>query len=178
MEKGLVLIITGNGKGKTTAAMGTAIRSLGWGRKVLIIQFLKSEEMESGEREFFKNQKLEFYTTGIGFSWTKSHEEQLESIKKAWVFTKEKMMDESYDLIILDEIINIFNIKDFDVSNVITEDELIEVINERPDKNNDIILTGRGASQKLIEFADTVSEVREIKHAYRKGIKAKKGIEY
>ena len=104
MEKGIILTITGDGKGKTTSAVGTALRSLGWGKKVCMIQFYKSEAYESGEREMLRTLGAEVYTLGAGFSWTKDESEHIKMLKKAWQKAEEKLKEPSCDLLILDEI--------------------------------------------------------------------------
>ena len=177
MEKGLILTFTGNGKGKTTAALGTALRCAGWGKKVCFFQFLKSPDLLSGEKNFFENSGLEFISSGIGFSWTKTPEEQRQSIKKAWNLALEKLNDCSYDLVVLDEILNVLCISNFEINDIINDDMVINALKNRPE-NMDVILTGRNASQKIIEISHTVTSMEEIKHAYKNGIMAKKGIEY
>lgn len=176
-KKGLVLINTGDGKGKTTAALGMLIRSLGWGKKVCMIQFLKSPEFICGEKLFCDKAGIEFYSTGIGYSWTKTPEEQRESLKKAWEFSKLKIKEDNYDLIVLDEINSVLTEKNFPISDIITPEKVIEVLKERPIGQN-IVLTGRNASDSLIEFADLVTEMKMIKHPYEKGIEASKGVEF
>ncbi|USF31412.1 cob(I)yrinic acid a,c-diamide adenosyltransferase [Clostridium sp. MD294] len=173
----MVLLYTGKGKGKTTAAIGLCIRALGWGKKVCMIQFLKSPEFESGEIKLLKKLNVTLYQTGLGYSWTKTPQQQIDCIQKAWELCKKVLLCEKYDMIILDEIVNVFCMKTVCVSDFLTEENLIEVL-QNTKKTMDIVLTGRNASTKLIEYADLVTEMKNIKHYYKKGIKAIKGLEY
>lgn len=173
----MVLLYTGQGKGKTTAAIGLCIRALGWEKKVCMIQFLKSPDTESGEIKLLKKLNLELYQTGIGYSWTKTPQQQKECIQKAWQLCKKILLCGKYDMVILDEIVNVFCMKTVCVSDFFTEDDLIAVL-QNTKNTMDIILTGRNASKKLIEYADLVTEMKCVKHYYQKGIKAVKGLEY
>lgn len=176
-NEGLVLINTGNGKGKTTAALGCAIRCAGYKKRVLILQFIKGT-IKTGELEAFECLKpyIEIQQLGAGFIKYKDGkpliaDKDIQNARNSLEYTIGKIKDSSYDLIILDEIINLLNF------NLITIDEIILLLNIRP-KNASIILTGSNAPQELIDIADTVTEMKEIKHAFRKGVIAKKGIEY
>ena len=104
----MVLLYTGQGKGKTTAAIGLCIRALGWEKKVCMVQFLKSPDFESGEIKLLKKLNIELYQTGIGYSWTKTPQQQIECIQKAWRLCKEILLCGKYDMVILDEIVNVF----------------------------------------------------------------------
>lgn len=177
MFKGLVMVNTGDGKGKTTAAMGMVLRNIGWEKKVVVIQFLKSPEFECGEKNFCKNNGIEIYTTGVGYSWVKTPEQQRYAIRNAWDIAKEKLTDNTVDLLVLDEINCVLCEKNFHVSDIISEDIVINKLKNRP-KNQTVILTGRNAGSKIIEFSDLVTEMRLIKHPYKSGISAQKGIEY
>ena len=173
----MVLLYTGQGKGKTTAAIGLCIRALGWEKKVCMIQFLKSPDFESGEIKSLKKLNIELYQTGIGYSWTKTPQQQIECIQKAWRLCKEILLCGKYDMVILDEIVNVFCMKTLCVSDFLTEQDLIAVL-QNTKKTMDIVLTGRNASKKLIEYVDLVTEMKAVKHYYQKGIKAIKGLEY
>lgn len=175
MEKGLVLVYTGDGKGKTTAALGLCMRAIGWEQTVCIIQFLKSPEFECGEKLFCKKNNIELYSTGIGYSWTKSMEEQKEALQKAWEFAKQKLSDKKYQFVILDEINHILCKQQY--SDIINEQSLISVLNSRPFEMN-VVLTGRNAPKKIIDYADLVTEMNAIKHHFEKGIQARKAVEY
>ena len=173
----MILLYTGQGKGKTTAAIGLCIRALGWEKKVCMIEFLKSPDTESGEIKLLKKLNLELYQTGIGYSWTKTPQQQKECIQKAWQLCKKILLCGKYDMVILDEIVNVFCMKTVCVSDFFTEDDLIAVL-QNTKNTMDIVLTGRNASKKLIEYADLVTEMKCVKHYYQKGIKAVKGLEY
>lgn len=176
-QKGLVLVYTGNGKGKTTAALGVAIRATGRGKRVLMIQFIKSPHATSGEKIMFERIGIEMHQVGIGFTWTKTPEEHREALKKAWRFTKEKVNSGEYDVVILDELNNALAITSFPVEDVLPLDEVVELIQNRP-KTMHLIITGRDANEKIIAAADLVTEMKEIKHYYQDGIPAVKGIEF
>ena len=177
MEKGIILTITGDGKGKTTSAVGTALRSLGWGKKVCMIQFYKSEAYESGEREMLRTLGAEVYTLGAGFSWTKDESEHIKMLKKAWQKAEEKLKEPSCDLLILDEINIVLSQTAIDFSSVLTKESFIEALRQRP-AGQDVILTGRKALPEIIALSDTVSEIKNIKHCFEKGVAAKRVMEY
>ena len=176
-EEGLVIINTGGGKGKTTAALGLALRAAGHGHKVLILQFIKGA-WKTGEAKIMERLKpeVEMEQLGKGFIKFKDGKLQItekdrENAEESLRHAKEKINSGKYDMIILDEINNILAYELVDIR------EVMDIIRERP-KRLSLVLTGRGAPDELIDIADTVSEMREIKHAYNKGTKAKKGIEY
>ncbi len=172
MEKGLVIINTGDGKGKSTAAFGTAFRALGHGYKVCVIQFIKSPSDYGEILSAKKFEDLEWHTEGRGFTWNSDDLEKDKAVaRKGFELAKEKINSDKYDLIILDEITYLTNYKFIDI------EELLTILNNKPDRLN-IILTGRDADSKLIEIADTVTEMKKIKHCFDDGIKAKKGIEF
>ncbi|RKY00970.1 cob(I)yrinic acid a,c-diamide adenosyltransferase [Candidatus Poribacteria bacterium] len=170
--KGLILINTGDGKGKTTAALGTALRAAGHGMKVLIVQFIKMAA-RTGELKALKNlPNVEVRPMGKGFILS---EEDLEraraAAREAWRFAEEKLRSGEYDLVVLDEINYAVHYGLLDV------DEVIRGLKGRSDRTH-VILTGRKAHPKLIEIADTVTEMVEVKHHFKKGIKAVRGIEF
>ena len=176
-SRGLILINTGNGKGKSTAAIGCALRSAGHEQKVLILQFIKGT-MHTGELKSIEYLKpfIEIFQTGKGFIKYKEGkpfitEEDKKDARLAYEFSIKKIENGNYDLIVLDEIINLLNF------GLISFEELKKIIFSRPEGSS-IILTGRNAPLELIELADTVTEMKEIKHAYNKGMNAKKGIEF
>ncbi|PGT84414.1 cob(I)yrinic acid a,c-diamide adenosyltransferase [Metabacillus sp. B2-18] len=176
-QRGLMLVYTGNGKGKTTAALGLAIRATGRGKKVLIIQFIKSPTRTYGEKLQFDKIGIEMHQTGIGFTWTKTPEEHREALKKAWAFTKEKIATHSYDVVILDELNNALAIEKFPIDDVLPLHEVIDLIKSRPEHMH-LILTGRSAKEEIMAEADLVTEMKEVKHYYHEGIPAVKGIEF
>jgi cob(I)alamin adenosyltransferase len=172
VEKGLIIINTGDGKGKSTAAFGTAFRALGHGFKVCVIQFIK-QSCDYGEvisAEKFEN--LEWHTEGRGFTWKSDDLEKDKAVaRKGFKLAKEKINSGKYDLIVLDEITYLTGYKFIEL------EELLETLRNKPERVN-VILTGRDADPKLIELADTVTEMKKIKHCFDKGVKAKKGIEF
>jgi cob(I)alamin adenosyltransferase len=172
MNKGLIIINTGDGKGKSTAAFGTAFRALGHGFRVCVIQFIKSPS-EYGELiSAAKFQNLEWHTEGRGFTWNSDDLEKDKAVaQKGFELAKQKISSGEYDLIVLDEVTYLTNFKFIDI------EDLLEILKNKPEMLN-IILTGRDADPKLIELADTVTEMKKIKHCFDKGIKAKKGIEF
>lgn len=179
IEQGIVLVITGNGKGKTTSALGTLLRSLGHGQTCVLAQFIKGQ-WECGETNFFANinkkssqsGKLTTFTMDTGFTWnTQDFEKDKQAAEAIWKEILSFFSDSSCHLIVLDELTYMFKYKYLDIKEVIT------AIQNRPSHQN-IIITGRGAAQELIEIADTVSEIKAIKHAFNQGIKAQEGIEW
>ena len=173
-EKGLIIITTGQGKGKTTAALGMAVRTLGHKQKVAIIQFIKGG-WEPGEALALKvfGDKLKFHACGEGFTWeTQDRNKDIDLVKSSWSKALSYIKDQNYKLIILDEIIVAIKL------GYINEEEIIKGINLRP-KLTHVVLTGRGATKKLIDSADLVTEMKLIHHPFREqGVKAQKGIEY
>ena len=174
-QNGIIILNTGNGKGKTTAALGTAFRALGHGFKVCIIQFIKGQG-NYGERitakENFDNEKLEWHIQGEGFTWnSKDLEKDKATARRGFQLAKEKIESNNYDLIILDELTYLPNYKFLDV------EEIITVLKNKPNKLN-LIITGRDAKQELIDLSDTVTEMKAVKHAFDSGVKAIKGIEF
>ena len=169
--KGMVQIYTGDGKGKTTAALGLAIRAAGAGLKVFVAQFVKG--MEYSEIKSLKKFKGEIEIKQYGrrcFIHEKPQKEDVESARRGFQEVSNLIRDGKYDVFILDEA-NIAIYYD-----LITEQEFIELIKSRP-KNVEIVITGRKATQKLIDMADLVTEMKEIKHYYEKGVEAREGIE-
>ena len=176
MEKlhGLTQIYTGNGKGKSTASFGLAVRASGCGLKVVIIQFMKKGEWY-GEIEGFRHlPNVEIYSYGGGNFLKKGvepDEENMALARAAMAKAYETMQDENVDILILDELNNAVY---FDL---VTEDEALALMAARPE-NQELIITGRNATERMIDAADLVTEMREIKHPYQKGIQARQGIEY
>lgn len=171
-DKGLLLVLTGNGKGKTSSAFGTAIRSLGYGYAVAIVQFIKGVG-ECGERNFLENHPLVSYQCmATGFTWeTQDRESDTQAAQTAWQHAKTNLANPDIHLVILDELTYMLKYGYLD------EAEVFSCLENRP-KQQHVIITGRAASQALINLADTVSEVQAIKHAFDSGIKAQKGIEW
>ncbi|HZG70609.1 MAG TPA: cob(I)yrinic acid a,c-diamide adenosyltransferase [Chondromyces sp.] len=175
--KGLVLVYTGNGKGKTTASLGLAVRATGRGKRVLMIQFIKSPQRTYGEKIIFDKIGIEMYQMGVGFTWTKTPEEHREALRHAWNFTKEKVMSGNYDVVILDELNNALAIDRFPIDDVLPLHEVLELIQQRP-KSMHLVITGRSAKHEILKVADLVSEINATKHYYDEGIPAVLGIEF
>jgi len=172
IEKGVIVLMTGNGKGKSSSAIGMVSRALGYGMKIGIAKFLKGEQ-ETGEDLFFKEQKnVQTVFMETGFTW-ESQDKDLDKIKalEAWKLTEEFLSDPTIDLVILDELTYMINYKYLD------EGEIIKRLKSRPKKQH-VVITGRAACKGLVDIADTVSEVKEIKHAFRSNIKAQRGIDF
>lgn len=169
---GLIIVHTGDGKGKTTAAIGTAFRAVGVGFKVKMIQFIKGSwdygELHTAE----KLENFEIVPMGEGFTWeTKDRERDTEIASKAWVACREAIENNEHDLLIFDEINNALSYAYLDVQQV------IDALEKKPPEMH-VILTGRDAPPELIEIADLVTEMKEIKHPFQRGIYAQRGIEY
>lgn len=171
-KKGLIIVNTGNGKGKTTAALGMAVRNLGWGRKVSIIQFAKGG-WKTGEVRFLKDNGVEIIPAWESTKWIEDipEDERREMADKAMLLAKERLQDPSIDLLILDE----FNI--MMRYRLIQPEEILPLLEDRPETMT-VILTGRNALPEIIAAADLVSEINEIKHPAQKGLGAQKGIEF
>jgi len=168
----LVLVMTGDGKGKTTAALGVSMRAWGRGWNVLWLQFIKKKDSKYGETLAATRMGIPMEALGDGFTWlSEDLEHDKDLAKTAWSKAAAIIQSGEYDLVVLDEVTYPINYGWLSV------DSVIEVIENRP-KDVDIILTGRDASAELIEIADTVTEMNEIKHAYQSGVKAQPGIDY
>lgn len=168
----LVLVNTGDGKGKSTAAFGVMIRAVARGWKVAVIQFLKSGDWKVGEEEIGKRLNVDWWALGDGFTWDSSALTESEAVaREAWKFASERIRSGEYDLVILDELTYPMNWGWIDPADV------IETIRSRPEKVN-VIVTGRDASEALVEIADTVTEMRKVKHPYDRGIMSRRGIDY
>lgn len=176
-ERGLLLVHTGEGKGKTTAALGLIVRAIGQGLNVLMIQFIKSPERTYGEKLTLEKLGVEIHQMGAGFTWTKTPEEHRSALKQAWALTKEKVQSGSYDLIILDELNNALAINRFPIEDVLPFAEVMELIRTRP-RQLHLVITGRNAHPDLMAVADLVTEMKAIRHYYDEGIPAVRGIEY
>lgn len=173
---GLIVVITGQGKGKTTSALGIALRAVGYGMKVCIIEFIKGD-MYSGEIDGIKrlSPNVELHLTGKGFCGIEGnpypYKEHRANAQDALKLAKEKMLSKKFDILILDEINNALQLKLVDLPQV------LELIENKPLLMH-LILTGRGAHPEVIKRAHTVTEMKEIKHAFRQGIEPQKGIDY
>ena len=172
--RGLLIINTGEGKGKTTAALGLLFRAWGNDLKVVMLQFIKHKKANFGEHKAACRLGIEIISGGAGFvhpGVTKNLEENRKLARETWDLAKEKIESGNYDLVVLDELSYPLQF------GWLTVDEVIETLNKRPKKLH-VIITGRGIPQELIDLADTVNEIREIKHHFRQGIQAQPGIEF
>jgi len=171
-ETSLVLINTGDGKGKSTAAFGTAMRAVARSWKVAVVQFLKSGDWRVGEETIGRRLGIEWFALGDGFTWDSTDMDATEdAARDAWAFAKTLIESGDFDLIILDEITYPVNWEWIPVSDV------AETIGERPERTN-LVLTGRDALDELVDIADTVTEMRNVKHAFDRGVKARRGIDF
>ena len=174
-KKGLVIVFTGNGKGKTTASLGMVLRTIGHGYKVAIIQFIKGG-WTTGEEKALKNlsTNISWHSLGEGFTWeTQDRNRDEKLVKEAWQLAKEYIKNESYKLIVLDEI-NIATKLGY-----LTPEEIITFLKSLNNRKNHLVLTGRGASESIINYADLVTEMKLVKHPFKEqGIKAQKCVEF
>ena len=174
-KKGLLIVFTGNGKGKTTAALGMALRTIGHGYKVAIIQFIKGG-WTTGEEKAFKNlsSNISWHSLGEGFTWeTQDRIRDEKLVQEAWKLAKEYITNESYKLIILDEIMIAAKL------GYLASEEIITFLKSLNNRKNHIVLTGRGASDSIINYADLVTEMKLIRHPFKEqGIKAQKCVEF
>lgn len=172
-ERGVAVLLTGDGKGKSSSAFGMVMRALGYGQKVAVIQFIKGEQL-SGEEIYLKEHcpQVTFYQMGTGFTWdTQDRSADIAAAQRTWAVARPLLQDAGVDLVVLDELTYMIAFKYLD------EAEIIAAIRDRP-VNQSVVVTGRGGGKALQEIMDTVSEVKEIKHAYRAGIKARRGVDY
>lgn len=170
-ERGVLLVHTGNGKGKSSSAFGMVARALGHDMKVGVVQFIKGS-FSTGEEAFFKRfDNVDYHVMGDGFTWeTQDFEKDKESANAAWDVAAKMLNDESYHLVVLDEANIAIKHGFLDIGRVVTD------LQSRPEMQH-VVVTGRAARDEIIEIADTVTEMRDIKHAFRSGIKAQKGVE-
>ncbi|NKB82492.1 MAG: cob(I)yrinic acid a,c-diamide adenosyltransferase [Nitrospirales bacterium] len=172
-EKGLLIVYTGAGKGKTTAALGMAMRGVGHGMKIAVVQFIKGA-IDTAEERVLKEfgEQVTFLRMGEGYTWeTQDRERDKQFVQEAWNVVITLLKDSQYGMIILDEL-NIAIHHEY-----VTIQQVLDGLNQRPPMMH-VVITGRGAKQELLEAADLVSEMKMIKHPFRKGIKAQKGIEF
>tara|TARA_Y100001935_G_scaffold18728_1_gene13744 strand:+ start:134 stop:700 length:567 start_codon:yes stop_codon:yes gene_type:complete len=171
-EKNLLLVLTGNGKGKSSSAFGMLARSVGHGMKCAVVQFIKGQ-WDCGEHANFAEHPLvDFHVMNTGFTWeTQDRSKDITAAEQTWVKAEEFLTDSSYELVILDELTYMLTY------GYLEKSRILKVIKNRP-KNQHAVVTGRNASKELIALADTVSEINNTKHAFDSGIKVQKGIDY
>lgn len=170
--KSLVIVNTGNGKGKTTAALGLLMRAWGQGLRVIMLQFIKASTGNWGEIRAAKRMGVELIPLGDGFTWMSKEIERDRALAQAcWLRCREAITSGNYDVVIMDELTYCFKFGWLDVQ------EVIDVLRTRP-AGLHVVITGRDAVPELVEFADLVTEMHEIKHPYKAGVRAQKGIEF
>jgi cob(I)alamin adenosyltransferase len=172
-ERGVLILLTGDGKGKSSSAFGMVMRSLGYGYKVGVVQFIKGQQL-SGEEIYLRDQcpQVDFYQMGTGFTWnTQDRDGDIAAAEKTWAVAEPMLRDDSYHLVVLDELTYMLSYKYLD------EETVLAALANRP-RNQTVVVTGRGGGSALRELADTVSEIREIKHAYKAGVKARQGVDF
>lgn len=171
-EKNLLLVLTGNGKGKSSSAFGMLARSVGHGMKCAVVQFIKGQ-WDCGEHANFAEHPLvDFHVMNTGFTWeTQDRSKDITAAEQTWVKAEEFLTDSSYELVILDELTYMLTY------GYLEKSRILKAIKNRP-KNQHAVVTGRNASKELISLADTVSEINNTKHAFDSGIKVQKGIDY
>jgi len=173
IERGVAVLLTGNGKGKSSSAFGMVMRALGYGQKVGVVQFIKGAQL-SGEELYLKNHcpQVTLYQMGTGFTWnTQDRSGDIREAEKTWAEAEKLLADDSVDLVVLDELTYMIAYKYLD------ETRVLQSIAGRP-REQSVVITGRGGGSALQELVDTVSEVKDIKHAYKAGVKARKGVDY
>ncbi|MBW8190200.1 cob(I)yrinic acid a,c-diamide adenosyltransferase [Neiella marina] len=170
-DKGLLLVITGNGKGKSTAGFGVVTRAVGHGMKAAVVQFIKGE-WDCGERNLLAANGVEFHVMASGFTWeTQNRDADIAHAKVAWQEAKRMLADESLQVVLLDELTYMVSYKYIELS------EVIDALANRP-ADQHVVITGRACHRELIAMADTVSEVQSVKHAFDAGIKVQKGVDW
>jgi cob(I)alamin adenosyltransferase len=170
-EKGLLLVLTGNGKGKSSSAFGMVARAIGHGMKVGVAQFIKGRT-DTGEEAFFRRcPEVEWHVLGDGFTWdTQDRERDIQTARAGWEIARKMLADPTFNLVVLDELTYTMNYGYLDADQVLAD------IAARPTMQH-VVVTGRAASQALIAAADTVTELMDVKHAWRAGVKAQPGID-
>lgn len=173
IERGVSILLTGNGKGKSSSAFGMVMRSLGYGYNVGIVQFIKGVQL-SGEEIFIreKHPEVQFHQMGTGFTWdTQDRDSDIAAAEASWVHAERMLKDDSLHLVVLDELTYML------AYSYLNEETVLSAIRNRPESQS-VVVTGRGGGKALREQMDTVSEINDIKHAYTAGIMARKGVDY
>lgn len=172
-ERGLVVLLTGDGKGKSSSAFGMVMRALGHGQRVAVVQFIKGVQL-SGEEVYIRDHcpEVKLVQMGTGFTWdTQDREADKAAAEETWQQAQDFLSRPDIDLVVLDELTYML------AYDYLPEAAVLAAIRERPDTQN-VVITGRGGGSALRELADTVSEVKDVKHAFRQGIKARAGLDY
>lgn len=171
-ERGVLILLKGNGKGKSSSAFGTLARSLGHGQRGAVIQFIKGRR-ETGEYLFFKDHpRLDWHVMGQGFTWeTQDRARDIAAAESAWAIARDLLRDERYDILVFDEMSYMFKYDYLDVAPV------VEALAARP-RHQNVIITGRTMARPLLDIADTISVVQNERHAFGLGVKAQAGVEF
>lgn len=172
-ERGVFILLTGNGKGKSSSAFGMVMRALGYGYKVGVVQFIKGAQL-SGEEMYIRDHcpQVTFEQMGTGFTWdTQDRSGDIAAAEKSWAVAQKMLGDDSYHLVVLDELTYMLSFKYLD------QNMILQALKNRPE-NQSVVVTGRGGGSALADMADTVSEIKEVKHAYNAGVMARKGVDY
>ncbi len=172
-ERGIVILITGNGKGKTTSAFGTLYRALGYGHRAGVVQFIKGTQA-SGEITYLRQHAplVDYHAMATGFTWnTQDWDQDKAAADEAWAHAAKMLQDDSLNLVVLDELTYMLKY------NYLDTELVLQAIRARPPMQS-VIVTGRAAKPELVELADTVSEIRDVKHAYKQGVRAQMGIDF
>ena len=172
-ERGVMILLTGNGKGKSSSAFGMVMRALGYGYKVGVVQFIKGAQL-SGEEMYVRDHcpQVTFQQMGTGFTWdTQDRSGDIAAAETSWAVAEKMLKDESYHLVVLDELTYMLSFKYLD------QDMILHALKNRL-ANQSVVVTGRGGGSALADMADTVSEIKEVKHAYNSGVMARKGVDY
>jgi len=172
-ERGVMILLTGNGKGKSSSAFGMVMRALGYGYRVGVVQFIKGAQL-SGEEMYVRDHcpEVTFQQMGTGFTWdTQDRSTDIAGAETSWAVAEKMLKDESYHLVVLDELTYMLSFKYLD------QDMILNALKNRPE-NQSVVVTGRGGGSALADMADTVSEIKEVKHAYNSGVMARKGVDY
>jgi len=172
-RRGVAVLLTGNGKGKSSSAFGMVMRALGYGQKVGVVQFIKGKQL-SGEEIYLRHHcpQVEFHQMGTGFTWnTQDRGGDIAAAEKTWALARPMLEDPGFDLVVLDELTYMI------AYDYLPEREIVDAIAARPPRQS-VVVTGRGGGSALQAAMDTVSEVKEIKHAFKAGVAARKGVDY
>jgi cob(I)alamin adenosyltransferase len=172
-ERGVGILLTGNGKGKSSSAFGMVMRALGYGYKVGVVQFIKGQQL-SGEELYVRDNcpQVTFHQMGTGFTWdTQDRSGDIAAAKTSWSIAEIMLADDSYHLVVLDELTYMLSFKYLD------QELVLNALQNRPE-NQSIVVTGRGGGSALSDWADTVSEIKDVKHAYNSGVMARKGVDF
>ena len=170
-EKRILLVLTGNGKGKSTAGFGTVLRAVGHKQQAAVVQFIKGM-WECGERNVLESLGVPFYVMNTGFTWeTQNRDADTQAAQKAWQAAQVFLTDPTIDIVLLDELTYMLSYHYLDV------EQIIEALENRP-AHQHVVITGRSCHRKILDLADTVSEIQPVKHAFDNGIKAQVGLDY